>query len=184
MNSLFNFAHAIYDDRSDNTQRTNQNAQHVNYMLNNHIDDRVGNDARGVALNHQMVFIGGNGHGIPTNNSSLSASNSLTIDRDLIRQRERLSLIERPFMTIPYMGKGNTDPDVESALLQAGELPEKKSQLQASEANLSGMRNYPLQDEILGSITNPNFLVEESADKNWIRGGLSSRNLSHDINNN
>ena len=60
-------------------------------------------------------------------------------------------------MTIPYMGKGNTDPDVESALLQAGELPEKKSQLQASETNLSGMRNYPLQDEILGSITNPNF---------------------------
>ena len=50
MNSLFNFAHAIYDDRSDNTQRTNQNAQHVNYMLNNHIDDSVGNDARGVAL--------------------------------------------------------------------------------------------------------------------------------------
>ena len=184
MNNLFNFAHAIYDDRSDNTQQASQNKHHVNYMLNNHIDDRVDNEARGVALNHKMVNIGGNGHGIPTNNASLTAHNSLTIDRDLIRQRERLSLIERPFMSIPYMGRGNTDPDIESALLQAGELPERKSQLQASEANLSGMRNYPLQDEILGSITNPSFLVEEAADKNWTRGGLSSRNLSHDINNN
>ena len=38
-----------------------------------------------------------------------------------------MDLNTRQFKTVPFMGRGKVDPDVESALMQSNELPEKKS---------------------------------------------------------
>ena len=177
MNSLFNNMHLINDDSSDTTQRTIQNSEHASYMLNNfmHSNMAFGN-AMDLALGHQDTFVKGTGS-MAIGGTNVDQSSELMINSTQTRERERLNIKPRMFNSVPFMGRGKVDTDVETAMLQSGDLPEKKSDVGLSEQNLSNMRNYPLINEIENTITNPNNLVEEAADSNWIRGGVPSRSL-------
>ena len=43
------------------------------------------------------------------------------------RPLEKLQLHQRPFITVPYLGRGNGDPTLESQLQQGENISEKKS---------------------------------------------------------
>ena len=96
--------------------------------------------------------------------------------------RARISLQERPFLTIPYLGKGKYDADAEFALRQ-GSLSlasERKSVATTSDMNVLTYRYIPQLPTIKANIQKPNNLIEETAASGWIRGGISTRDIPRD----
>ena len=96
----------------------------------------------------------------------------------------KISLQERPYLTVPYLGRGKVDPVLERQIRIGDKELNKKSLNPTTEANLSEKQNYPLIDDLRNTVTNPNNLIEESASSNWVRGGMSSRDFSKNLNNN
>ena len=89
-------------------------------------------------------------------------------------------LFERPIATIPYMGRGSGNSQIEHQILQ-GEQTREKRQCNV----LSGVtiENYftPLIDVVESNIQKPSNLIQEENDKKWIRGGIPSRQIVKDI---
>jgi hypothetical protein len=86
----------------------------------------------------------------------------------------KISLHERPYKTVPYLGKGNVDVGVENSLFWGDTLREKKSTILSNETpNLS--LDAPIMNK--ERFTDPKKHIEESASKDWIRGGLPSREI-------
>ena len=173
----FNNNHGIYDDDSDKTQRGVLNSSHANYMLNNfasHI-----NKSLDIATSQPYVFVNG-GNSLSNGAANVDASTTLRSGEDDGRVPERLNLKPREFNTIPFMGRGRVDADVETAMMQSGALPEKKSDIGTSEISSRPTDFYPLIPSLEETVANPKNLVEESADAGWMRGGLPSRAVGHE----
>lgn len=173
----FNNYHNINDDKSDATQRGLMNSSHATYMLNN-LTSSI-NKSMDIATSQPYVFVKG-GNSLSNGASNVDDSTTLRVGDKDGRVPERLNLKPREFNTIPFMGRGRVDPDVESAMLQSGELPDRKSDIGMSEISSKPTDFNPLIPSLQQSITNPNNLVEESADAGWVRGGLPSRAVGHD----
>ena len=90
----------------------------------------------------------------------------------------RISLQERPFLTVPFLGRGPSMPVKESQLLQGVYNQDKKSCKTIMEKSIRP--NQDLVPALKASIQNPANLCEGIAADGWIRGGLPSRELSRD----
>jgi hypothetical protein len=82
----------------------------------------------------------------------------------------RIQLSERPFLTIPYLGRGSCDPVLESNLLQGDSMSSRKSISTISETNYMDYENYPMMDSLKQSVGSG---IEENA--GWVRGGTPAR---------
>jgi len=82
----------------------------------------------------------------------------------------RISLFQRPFVTIPYLGRGPGNCAMESQLQQSNGYVNRKTVNTSSEVSYIPLSNYPLIPSLKETITNPQYLVEE-----WQRGGVSTR---------
>ncbi len=162
---------------NDNTyqdQRNLQNTKYGNYLLSNFFEaDGLMSSPIKFATSQPNVFYSGS-HGAVTglniDESSILQKSEMTV------QRERLDLQERPFLTVPYMGRGLGDPTLESQIVHGEQISSRKSLTNITEQTYNGY--YPLLDSVQEKITNPNYLVEEAASSGWTRGGASSRDLS------
>ena len=92
--------------------------------------------------------------------------------------------MERPYLTVPYLGRGKSNVVLEAQLQQGDQIINKKSVNPSSEVSYLNYSNYPLLPEIEQSVTNPNNLIESEAAAGWIRGGLPSREYARDNTNN
>jgi len=93
--------------------------------------------------------------------------------------KARISLYERPFVTVPYLGRGPSRPIEESKLQQGDFVTNKKSCNTISELEYTNQYT-PMIPTLKATVSNPNNLVEGVAAKGWIRGGLPSRELVRD----
>lgn len=86
-------------------------------------------------------------------------------------------LYTRPYLTVPYMGRGSGNSNVESKLKTSGFV--KPGQ------HLAGVNipNFftPLVPNLENNVQNPYNIVESSADPDWVRGGVPSRQIVKDI---
>ena len=92
--------------------------------------------------------------------------------------RCRISLQQRPFATVPYLGRGPPRPILESRLQQGSNINELKSCKTIMEKDFHS--ETPLIASVQATIQNPTNLVEGAAAEGWIRGGLPSRELTRD----
>jgi hypothetical protein len=161
----------IGNDSTAFTQRNNMNTTHANYTTFNpyllNADGHVN-----FATNQPNVFFKSPSNLAPGGNnvdeSSVLAKSMLT------NQHIKISLHERPYKTVPYLGKGNVDVGVENSLFWGDTLREKKSTILSNETpNLS--LDAPIMNK--ERFTDPKKHIEESASKDWIRGGLPSREI-------
>jgi hypothetical protein len=104
----------------------------------------------------------------------------LLLNSENERPLEKLQLMQRPFVTVPYLGRGSCDPSLESQLLQGEIVSEKKSASTLSEKSLSGYTIYPSDDNMVQRVQNPKNTIEEAALNGWVRGGAASREMSGD----
>jgi hypothetical protein len=91
------------------------------------------------------------------------------------RAAEKLQLFQRPFATVPYLGRGGGDPTLESQLQQGQMIRDLKSVATVSEQPYIDYQTYPLRDDLRSQMTNPANSVEEVAMNGWVRGGSSAR---------
>lgn len=172
----FNKLNRIGSDSIDNTQNNIRNTKFANYMLTSYFSETLTDDTINFVSNQPTVnlygLVGGNG----LNGHIIDTDSTLIIGTTQERSLERLNLMPRPFLTIPYLGKGNCDPTVESKLQQGENIYEKKSVSTIMDKSfMPYMTLYPTQSQ--ENTNTPSHKIEESALKGWVRGGASTREL-------
>ena len=89
-------------------------------------------------------------------------------------------LFERPYLTVPYMGRGELKVDEDSQLKFA-----EDSRMKRSSNTLSGVSvpNYflPLLPYLEYNIQRETHIIQESVDPSWRRGGIDTQLLTRDF---
>jgi len=179
-NYFFDKAGRIGADETDNTQRTVSNTKFANYMLSNYVSETLSNSHVQFATQQPSVMFSGTTLGKGLNGSIIDVDSLLLLNSENERPLEKLQLMQRPFVTVPYLGRGSCDPSLESQLLQGEIVSEKKSASTLSEKSLSGYTIYPSDDNMVQRVQNPKNTIEEAALNGWVRGGAASREMSGD----
>jgi hypothetical protein len=87
----------------------------------------------------------------------------------------------RPFATVPYMGRGRGQPDIESGLIYSDWARIERPCGTVTETFFSNQFT-PLVPHLSAHIQNPRNLVEEVAASGWVRGGIPCRQYVRSLN--
>jgi hypothetical protein len=166
------------DDQCDMSQRTVQNSNAANYMLHNFKPACPMNDAIDFATSQPNVNYTGS-HQVGINGCNIDENSTLLMS-ELLKPKCRISLLQRPFVTVPFLGKGRSDIILESQIQQGDFANNRKSANPSSEISHMTYRNTPMIPSLQSTITNPANLIEGVAAEGWIRGGVPSRELARD----
>ena len=166
----------IGEDNCGMTQDMLLNNHHADYMLKNYymsdctMRRPIEFATSQVSVNYAAA--GGSGKQCGLGGCNIAESNSLMFGAQT-QPKCRISLLQRPFLTVPYLGKGSFDCDSETRLrVSESAIANRKSVNAASEVSYLPLSQYPLIDSIQATITNPQYLVES-----WTRGGDSARKV-------
>lgn len=179
-NGLFDNATRIGSDDTDLSTRTIQSMTSANYMLNNFFSQDC-NMTRPIdlATSQPSVFFKG-GNQVGAGGCNIDENSDLLIGKINTHPKCKISLLERPFKTVPYLGRGQSNPVLESNIQQGDMVSNKKSVNPSTERSFIPYSNYPLLPQLESSLTNPANFVEGVASDGWVRGGLPSRSLQKD----
>lgn len=120
------------------------------------------------------------GFNVGAGGCNINESSKLQIGTIQTNNKCRIDLFQRPFATVPYLGRGSVNPIIE-AQIQQGEMGiNKRSVTNLSEKSYIKYHQTPLLPNIKERVTNPVNSVEGVASEGWIRGGVPSRELSRD----
>jgi len=163
---IFNRLGNISDDNTDMAQRTLQNTHFSNLVLTNYFRDKVSSEHIDFVSKYPgMDYTGVIGPGV--GGALIDGESKLLYSVEQERPLEKLQLFARPYLTIPYLGRGSCDPTLESHLLQGEFVRGKKSVTTIMEQNYATKTIYPLPEQINA--------VEEVALGGWNRGGADTR---------
>ena len=166
-------------DLSSTDQRSIQNVQSCNYTLQNYfLKDCAMKKPIDFATNQPAVNFKG-GH-LGAGGCNVNESSELLHGSLQTHTKSKIDLFQRPFLTVPFLGRGSSDPVAESRLQQGEIETNRKSVTQLSERTYLNHTNTPLIDSISNRVSDPTYSVEESASSGWIRGGLPSRDMTRD----
>jgi hypothetical protein len=168
----FNNMGRIGLDATDLTQRNMHNTRFSNYMLSEFFSDKTTNSQVKFATQQPTMMVSGTGIA----SSVIDVNSMLTLKTEQERPLEKLMLYPRPFLTVPYLGRGSCDPTLESQLQQGEIVSDKKSVSTIMEQSFSNYVMYPTDTNMEERVKNPAYNVEEAALNGWVRGGQSSRN--------
>ena len=161
----FNNLGRITEDATDKTQRNIQNTRYTNLNITNYFSDSISNNHVDFVSKHPgLAYNGLMGPGLGP--QSVQDENQLFWGTELDRSFEKVQLFPRPFLTVPYLGRGSCDPTMESQLQQGEWIRGKKSVSNLTESNMDTPDKYPL------SSSNH---VEELSLGGWARGGVDTR---------
>jgi hypothetical protein len=97
-------------------------------MLSNFASDSIQpEEVINFASSQPSMIMNGASKGDGINGSIIDIDSLLTVSQEQARALEKLTLQQRPFLTVPYLGRGSCDPVVESQLQQGEEVHDKKS---------------------------------------------------------
>jgi hypothetical protein len=179
-NYMFNNMGHIGQDSVDETQRNVSNTRFASWTLSNYFSQNVSDGHVQFATQMPTVMFSGSMLGSGLNGQLVDVDSKLIYGAENERSLEKLSLVERPFLTVPYLGRGSCDPALESQL-QMGELvSDKKSVSTIMDKSFSNYSLYPLDSKMQEYVKNPANTVQEVAMSGWVRGGVLTRNMSAD----
>ena len=127
-----------------------------------------------------IFYNGGFGNYCGAGGCNINSDSNLKIGSIQTHPKCRISLYERPFITVPYLGRGPPRPVLEARLQQGITINDTKSCKTITEKSFDPYLIVPLIPSVAATIQNPANLVEGVAAKGWIRGGLPSRELTRD----
>ena len=88
-------------------------------------------------------------------------------------------LFTRPYATVPYMGRGIGDPNIELDVL-SGENTHLRRQCNVLSGVSIPHQFTPMIDHLSENVQNPVHIVEEVADAGWVRGGVPTHLVVRD----
>lgn len=97
------------------------------------------------------------------------------------RSRCPLRIQSRPFTTVPFMGRGRGNHELESKLQQSEFVRTGRECGTVTETFFSG-QFVPLIPHLESNVQNPKNLIPEIAANGWLRGGIPSRQYVRDLN--
>jgi hypothetical protein len=177
-NFTFNKLDRIGADTTDNTQRNLQNSKFANYSLASYFSETITDDNIKFATQQPTMILNGHVYGTGINGHLIDNDSLLLIQNDQERPLDKLNLNQRTFLTIPFLGRGSCDPEVESKLQQGENIFEKKSVSTIMDKSFMSYSMYPTDENMIQKVKDTKFTVEESALDGWVRGGTTTRNLS------
>ena len=119
--------------------------------------------------------------GFGANNASIDAESMLKNQPEFKNNRCMIRQQARPFLSVPFMGSGRGNPDVESMLTHSEQVRQGKECGTITEQAFDGAFD-PLIKSIRDNIQAPKHLIPEVAANGWIRGGIPSRAYILDVN--
>jgi hypothetical protein len=163
----------IGNDNPAIDQRNIQNMNNANYNLENFYPACPMTKAQNFALNQPNVFYNGSHEG-GIKGCEIKSSNELKFT-NITKPACKLSLTQRPFLTVPFLGRGLGDPELELQLRTGENFLNKKTTNNTMEQCFTSQKDYPLLDSVKDSVTNTSYLIESDAMDGWQRGGMSAR---------
>tara|TARA_B110001450_G_C17648632_1_gene492321 strand:- start:1385 stop:1945 length:561 start_codon:yes stop_codon:yes gene_type:complete len=170
---VFNNISRIGNDDYNFTQENLMNKTHLGYNTSN-FSELNDNKVINLASSHPTMNMKG-GFQVSPNGGNVDESGEL-INSKLTNLNFKISLQERTFKTVPYLGRGNVDVGMENDLRKGDTLREKKSAVKINEECQVNVDKYPMQKKLQKRLSSKH-IVEESAANGWVRGGLPSREI-------
>jgi len=162
-------------------QKSVQNVASCNYNLQNYFaSDCSLQKAKSFATTQPGIFYNG-GHNTGAGGCNIDDSSKLQIGTIQTHPKARIDLFQRPFATVPYLGRGSVNPVMESQILQGEQIVNKKTTSNLSEKSYIKYHQTPLLPAVKERLTNPANSVESVASEGWVRGGVPSRELTRDV---
>ena len=183
MSSIYNYTFdnstRIGNDKCGTSEKDVQNKNFCKYQTQSYFasDGDMGKPIH-FATKQPNVFYKGS-HQMGIGGGNVDDNSKIKIGTIQTTTKSRISLQQRPFLTIPFLGRGPSRPVEESHLQQGGYLGNKKSCKTIMEKSLRD-EQMELVPSLKASIQNPANICEDVAAEGWIRGGLPSRDLSRD----
>jgi len=172
----------IGNDNCYMDQNAIQNVSSCNYLLQNYFaSDCTMKKPIEFATSQPGVFYNG-GNSTGAGGCNVDESSNLLIGTIQTHPRCKIDLNQRPFATVPYLGRGSVDPVLEAQIQQGELLTNKRSVTKMGEKSYIKYSSTPLLPSVKERITNPAYCVEGVAAQGWIRGGVPSRDLTRDRN--
>ena len=179
-NYTFDNISRIGADKCCIDQTTIQNVESCNYTLQNYFaKDCSMKKPIALATTQPGVFYSG-GHGTGAGGCNFDTNSTLLIGSIQTHPRCHIDLFQRPFATVPFLGRGSANPILESQIQQGEMVENKRSVSKLAERSHIKYHAYPLLPQIKQTIANPSNFVESSASDSWVRGGVPSRDLTRD----
>ena len=183
LDRMFDTSARIGDDPCDLTNRNKENIAAANYLLQNFSTQQSINQAMNLAAQEPNMRVSGSpGGGIRGDHIDL---NSRLRIPDCLSGEVGVNVQQRMFLTVPYLGRGVQNTDLENELILRGVVCHENKKTESNNGEISQIdRLYtPLLPTIEQKISNPANCVESIAHSGWIRGGLPSRIATRQGNN-
>jgi hypothetical protein len=173
----FNQLSRIGQDESVYTQENIMNTSIANYTTYNPYSNQClgGLD---FAVKQPNVFVNKSTYQLGPLGCNVR-DNSILKKSILTNPNEKLTLHERPYKTVPYLGKGNVDVYNENKLRLGDTFKERKSVSQFNEQCFNDLDNYPLNEELKEKLYKSK--IETDVDPLWMRGGTDTRILYQNV---
>jgi hypothetical protein len=167
-------------DDCNKSQTDIQNISSCNYMTQNFFasDCSMKNPISLATTQPGIMYNGGFNSG--AGGCNIDTSSMLQIGTIQTHPRCRIDLFQRPFATVPFLGRGSVDPILEAQIQQGEAITSKRSVTRLTEKSYLKYHTTPLIPEVKQTIQNPTNLIEGMASEGWIRGGVPSRELTRD----
>ena len=177
------FTRMEYDD-CEMKNRYNETTNPGKYSLFNfHSCKCKASDIEKVANNQPNVYFK-DGYGWTGLNGCIVDNDSNLRFKDcnkLTKFGEKNQLFHRPYLSVPFMGRGIGNACLETQL-KPGEDTSQKKQCNSLSGNYKDNNFIPLIPSIKNNIQKPEHIIHDSALNGWIRGGLPSRQIVRNIN--
>ena len=176
---MFNNMGRIGTDTTDKTQQTMYNTRIANYTISNYFSsDKSDSHVMFATMQPSISFNGVNG-GSGVGGGVVDYESVLLNQAEQERPLEKVQLMQRMFATVPYLGKGAGNADIESQLQQGDIIDHKKSTSTIMEKSFMPYSMMLTDYNMNERVSNPAYTVEEAAMEGWVRGGADARNLGY-----
>ena len=173
--TFYNMAR-IENDNTTQTQESLQNDRYADYTTTNYFSENA-TDSQIQFATQQPAVVPNSITGSGVGSEKIENESNLLLETENERNLGRLNLMQRPFLTVPYLGRGSVDPTLELQLME-GELNEqKKSTSTVMTQSFMGYTLYPTNEDMENRTSDAKYTVEESAMKGWVRGGEDTRSV-------
>lgn len=178
-NYMFENMSRTGEDVTTLSEKNKQNTTYGSYQLTNYFLKEC--DMKRpieIATSQPNVYVVGGKNTVGMGGCAVDNDTTLRHKSLQTTYKGRVSLFPRPFVSVPYLGRGSVNIEDELRLKQGERISNRKTAHGLSEGSLLEHHHYPLIDSIRNSVTNPNNLIESSASNDWVRGGANSRESS------
>ena len=167
-------------DQCNLSQTDIQNVASCNYLTQNYFasDCSMKKPIELATTQPGIMYNGGYNSG--AGGCNIDNSSKLLIGTIQTHPRCHIDLFQRPFATVPYLGRGSVNPVMESQIQQGEQIVNKRSVNTLSEKSYIKYHQTPLLPAVQQRIADSTNKIESDASEGWIRGGVPSRELTRD----